>query len=231
MRLNVGQSLIVPGLGVIVFLLAYFAQNVWSLFHVQDITEAVRNLPWAGVIAAMVLLGLGEGTVVLGLYLPGTAIVILLLIGLQPGWSEAMPLMAALMGGTMTGYAASFLAGRLLHRQLPSLVGRGRFEQVRSLLERYGLAGLAPAAIHPNQLALAFAILGYFRPGRLGLYFALAAVAQGAWWAVLALGADFIAGQRFVTSSNFQLYVAALFFAWFLYELLWRGMPARSGPS
>jgi len=226
-RVKVSQGLIVPGLGVVVFVLAHLLQNVWSVFHVDEVTHALRGLNRTALLAAVFALGLGEGTVVLGLYLPGTAVLILLLLGLQPGWGEALPLLACLMAGTMAGYVASFLAGRLMHRRLPSLVGEARFAQVRSLLERYGRLAVIPAALHPNQLALAFAVLGYFRPARPATYFALAAIAQGLWWMVYGLGAGVVAGQDLVTRGNFQLYVAALFFVWFLYELLGRPKSER----
>jgi len=68
----------------------------------------------------------------------------------------------------------------------------------------------------------AFAILGYFQAERVWRYFVVAGLAQLVWWSIYASAADLIASQNVVSSSNFQLYVAALFSIWFLYELLSR---------
>jgi membrane protein DedA with SNARE-associated domain len=220
--INISRRLILPGLGVVVFLFAYLAQNVWHIFHIGDITRAMRSLDQAGLVAGMAILGLVEATVVLCFYAPGTAVVIVLLLGMQPGWVDGWPLVAGLMAGTMVGYGVSFVLGRLLQQRLPSLVGEAYFHKVRSLIERYGLLAFVPGAFHPNQLALAFAILGYFQAERVWRYFVVAGLAQLVWWSIYASAADLIASQNVVSSSNFQLYVAALFSIWFLYELLSR---------
>jgi hypothetical protein len=221
-RLNLTSRLILPAIGVLVFLLAYLAQNVWNLFHIEDITRAMRGLPPAGLVAGMALLGLVEGTVVLCFYLPGTAVVIVLLLGLQPSLTDALPLLGGLMAGSFLGYAASLALGGAVQQRLPSLIGEHYFRKVQALIERYGLLAFVPSAFHPNQLAVAFAILGYFRTGRLWRYFVLAAGAQIAWWALYASAAGLIARQELVSTNNFQLYVAALFLVWFVYELVSR---------
>ena len=131
--------------------------------------------------------------------------------------------MAGLTVGTMIGYAASLVLGRLLQQRLPSLVGEAYFRKMQSWIERYGLLAFVPGAFHPNQLAIGFAILGYFR-ARAGL----ALLCRRAVWrnssggALYASAADLVARQNVVSSSNFQLYVAALFSVWFLYELFSR---------
>jgi membrane protein DedA with SNARE-associated domain len=217
--MNFTPRLILPAIGVAVFLLAYLAQNVWNLFHIEDITRAIRDLPYGGLLVGMALLGFVEATIVLCFYLPGTAIVILLLLGMQPSLADAVPLLAALTAGTMLGYGLSLILGVLLQQRLPALVGENYFHKVQSLIARYGLLAFIPSAFHPNQLALAFAILGYFRTRRLGRYFLVAAVAQTVWWGLYLSAAELIAGQTLVSNSNFQLYVAALFSVWFAYEL------------
>jgi hypothetical protein len=93
---------------------------------------------------------------------------------------------------------------------------------VQSWIQRYGLVAFVPGAFHPNQLAIGFAILGYFRAPRVWRYFAVAGVAQLVWWGIYASAAELVASQNVVSSSNFQLYVAALFSVWFLYELFSR---------
>ena len=218
--ITVSRRLILPAAGIAVFLLAYVAQNVWQLFHIDDITRAIRTLDRAGVLAAMFLLGMIEGTVVLCFYLPGTAVVIVLLLGMQPGWSEALPLVAVLMLGTVAGYGASAVLGRLLQQKLPTLVGEAYFHKVQSLIDRFGLLAFIPGALHPNQLAVGFAILGYFHTARIWRYLLVAVVAQAAWWTAYAWAADLITSQSLVSSSNFQLYVAFMFMIWFGYELL-----------
>jgi membrane protein DedA with SNARE-associated domain len=216
------RRLILPGLGVVVFLFAYLAQNVWHLFHIDDITRAIRNLDQAGMVIGMAVLGFVEATIVLCFYIPGTAVVIVLLLGMQPGWAQAWPLVAGLMVGTLIGYAASLVLGRVLQQRLPSLIGEAYFRKMQSWIERYGLVAFVPGAFHPNQLAIGFAILGYFRAGRVWRYFIVAGLAQLVWWSIYASAADLITRQNVVSSSNFQLYVAALFSVWFLYELLSR---------
>ena len=220
--IKLSPRLILPGIGVVLFLFAYLAQNVWHLFHIDDITRAIRSLDQAGVVAGMAVLGFVEATIVLCFYVPGTAVVIVLLLGMQPGWAQAWPLVAGLTVGTLLGYAASLVLGRVLQQRLPSLVGEAYFRKMQSWIERYGLAAFVPGAFHPNQLAIGFAILGYFRTARVWRYFAVAGLAQLVWWSIYASAADLIARQNVVSSSNFQLYVAALFSVWFLYELFSR---------
>ena len=220
--INLSPRLILPGLGVIVFLFAYLAQNVWHLFHIDDITRSIRNLDQAGVVAGMALLGFVEATIVLCFYIPGTAVVIILLLGMQPSWAQAWPLLAGLKVGTLLGYAASFVLGRVLQQRLPSLGGEAYFRKVQSWIERYGLVAFVPGAFHPNQLAIGFAVLGYFRAARVWRYFVVAGLAQLVWWSIYASAAELVASQNVVSSSNFQLYVAALFLVWFLYELFSR---------
>jgi membrane protein DedA with SNARE-associated domain len=217
--INFSRRLILPGLGVVVFLVAYLAQNVWHLFHIDDITRAMRGLDPAGLAIGMAILGFVEATIVLCFYIPGTAVVIVLLLGMQPGWVDAWSLVAGLMVGTMLGYGASLVLGRWLQQKLPALVGETYFHRAQSLIDRYGLAAFVVGAFHPNQLALSFAILGYFQAQRVWRYFVVAALAQPVWWAIYASAADLIARQNVVSSSNFQLYVAALFSIWFIYEL------------
>ncbi len=217
--INISRRLILPGLGVIVFLFAYLAQNVWQIFHIDDITRAIRNLDQAGIVTAMAILGFVEATIVLCFYVPGTAVLIVLLLGMQPGWAEALPLVAGLTAGTMAGYGASLVLGRVLQQRLPALVGEAYFHKTQALVERYGVLAFMLGAFHPNQLALGFGVLGYFQAGRVWRYFAVAGAAQLVWWGLYALAADLIASQNLVSSSNFQLYVAALFFVWLLYEL------------
>jgi membrane protein DedA with SNARE-associated domain len=216
---HISRRLVLPALGVAVFVLAHFAQNVWHLFHIDDITRTLRNLDTAGLVAGMAILGFIEATIVLCFYVPGTAVVIVLLIGMQTGLREALPLLAGLMAGTLVGYCASLLLGRLLQEKLPSLVGEVYFHKVQLLIERYGLLAFAVGAFHPNQLALGFAILGFFRVSRMWRYLLVAAIAQTAWWSAYAGLADLIAGQTVISSSNFQLYVAGLFAVWLIYEL------------
>lgn len=218
--LHVSARLILPALGVAVFLVAYVAQNVWQVFHIDDITRTIRALDLAGILAGMALLGLVEGTIVLCFYVPGTAVVIVLLLGMQPNLAEALPLVASLMGGTLIGYVASLWLGRQLQQRLPSLVGETYFRKIQLLIERYGLWAFVMGAFHPNQLALGFGILGFFHTQRPWRYLVVAMVAQAAWWGLYASTAELIVSQSIVSTSNFQLYVAALFAVWFVYELL-----------
>ncbi len=212
--------LIPPLAGVAISLVAYLAQNVWNLFHIQDVTDALRSLDPAGLAAALLLIGFVEGTVVLCFYIPGTAVVILLLLGLQPSWSEGVPLLAALMAGSLIGYAVSIGLGQVLKQRLPRLVGRTSFDRMRRFVDRFGQGAFAGIAFHPNALALAFSIVGYLGIRRTWLYLGVAALAQAAWWALIAATASGFSRQSVVTGGNFQLFLAALFSIWLLYELV-----------
>ena len=230
--INLSRRLILPGLGVVVFLFAYLAQNVWQIFHIDDITRTIRNLDQTGIVIGMTILGFVEATIVLCFYVPGTAVLILLLLGMQPGWAQALPLVSGLMVGTVAGYAASFALGKVSQHRLPSLVGEAYFHKMQGWIERYGLAAFVIGAFHPNQLALGFAILGYFRAERVWRYFVVAGAAQLVWWCIYASAADLIASQNLVSSSNFQLYVAAAFSMWLVYELFsWPPRSARRNAS
>src|SRR5262245_5221374 len=220
--INISRRLILPGLGIVVFLFAYLAQNVWQIFHIDDITRAIRSFDQAGVVIAMAVLGFIEATIVVCFYVPGTAVVIVLLLGMQPSLLEALPLVSGLTVGTLAGYGVSLVLGRVLQRQLPSLVGEAYFHRVRAWIDRYGLAAFVVGAFHPNQLAVGFAILGYFRAQRVWRYFVVAASSQLVWWSIYASAAGLVASQDFISTSNFQLYVVAGFAVWFLYELFAR---------
>jgi membrane protein DedA with SNARE-associated domain len=204
---------------VVLSVTAHLAQNVWQIAHVDDLTNAVSGLDRAGVLVGFFLIGVVEGTIILGLYVPGTAVAILLLVGLRPTFAELIECLAWLMAGTMVGYAASWGVGRQLASRLP-LIGSAHFDRIRSLMDRFGPVSFAPASFHPNHLALAFTVVGYFRARRLWLYLFIAVLAQAAWWALYASLAGAIFRQSFVSSSNFQLYLAALFSVWLVYELL-----------
>ena len=214
--------LVPPLFGVAISLLAWYAQNVWHLFHIQDVTDTLRSLNPAGLALALFLIGAIEGTVVICFYLPGTAVVILLLAGLQPSWEEGLPLLAALWAGTLAGFALSIALGQALAQQLPRLVGPAAFARMQSYVERFGLATFAAAAFHPNPAALAFAVVGYLGLRRIGVYLAVAGLAQGVWWAVYAMAASTVSRQSTVTGSNFQLVLAGLFAVWLVYELVAR---------
>lgn len=223
--IRLSRRLILPGLGVVVFLFAHVAQNEWYLFQIADITAAIRNLGNAGMVASIAVLGLVEATIVVCFYIPGTAVAIVLLLGMQPSWAEAVPLLAGLSVGTMIGYGASLVLGRLLQQRLPALVGERYFRKMQALIARYGLLAFAFSAFHPNQLAVAFAILGYFRAPGVWRYFVVSGASQLLWWGLYASFADWAARQNMVSSSNFQLYIAALFGIWFMYELFSQRRP------
>ncbi len=218
--MTASKRCITPLIGVVLSLTAHLAQNVWQILHINDLTDAIKGLEHAGVLLGFFLIGVVEGTILLCLYLPGTAVVILLLLGLQPTFAEGIEFLAWLKAGTMVGYGTSLALGKALGARLPSLVGWAYFCRIQSFIERFGLMSFAPASFHPNHLALAFAVLGYFRARRLWLYFVIAGVAQAAWWSLYASLADVIFRQNLVSSSNFQLYIAALFSVWLVYELL-----------
>jgi hypothetical protein len=76
--------LLPPLFGVAISLLAWYAQNVWHLFHIGDVTDGIRSLDAGGLALALFVIGAIEGTVVICFYLPGTAVVILLFAACNP---------------------------------------------------------------------------------------------------------------------------------------------------
>jgi hypothetical protein len=214
--------LLPPLFGVAISLLAWYAQNVWHLFHIGDVTDGIRSLDAGGLALALFVIGAIEGTVVICFYLPGTAVVILLFAGLQPSWSEGLPLLAALWAGTLAGYGLSVALGQALAQQLPRLAGPAAFARMQGYVERFGLATFGAAAFHPNPSALAFAVAGYLGVRRIGAYLAVAGIMQGAWWALYTLAASTVSRQTAVTGSNFQLVLAGLFAVWLVYEIVVR---------
>ncbi len=217
---------LIPLAGIVIALSAWLLQNVFEVFSVDAIANAIRSLNMAGLLLALAAIGLVEATVIVCLYFPGTAILIVLLLALNPGGAEALWILAALNAGTLVGYALSHLAGGVLHARLPALVGEAYVNRTRALIARFGAAGVALLAFHPNNLSLAFAVIGYSAAGRTARYLAIAVAAQNIWWLGYASAAHLIAQQQIVTRSNFYLYLAALFALWLGYELLRRARSA-----
>jgi hypothetical protein len=214
---------IVPLLGALLSILAYLAQNVWGLFHIADLVTAIQSLDRGGLLIALGVIAAIEGTVLFCFYLPGIPLIILILLSLDLTWPDMLSIAASLMVGTMTGYAVSTTLGRVMQERLPPLVGGSSINRIRLVIERYGLLAVVPSAFHPNNLALTFAALGYFRARRLWLYFVTAMLAQAGWWMLYANLAHTVSRQNFITQSNFQLVLAILFLVWFLSEII----PAR----
>ena len=51
-------------------------------------------------------------------------------------------------------------------------------------------------------------------------YFIVAIALQNVWWLGFASVADLFRHQQVITSSNFYLYLVAVFAAWLLYEIV-----------
>jgi membrane protein DedA with SNARE-associated domain len=168
------------------------------------------------------VLGLVEATVIACLYLPGTAILLVLLLGLQPTGATALSLLAALNVGTALGYGASWVMGRAVHSHLLRFMGESYVTKVDAAIERYGLASLLVLAAHPNNLAVAFSVLGATSGAGAIRYFIVALVIQNIWWIGFWSVAELFSQQQIVTRSNFYLYLAALFALWLAYELIVR---------
>jgi membrane protein DedA with SNARE-associated domain len=217
---------VLPLVGLTIALTAYALQNVWEVINVERIAQSIRSLGTTGTLFAIGALAAAEGTVIACLYFPGTAILVVLLLALHPTGAEALPVLIALNAGSVIGYLASWLIGRSLQSQIPRFMGEAYVDKVNGLIRRYGLASLLILSSHPNNLALAFAILGMASAGTALRYFAVAVAVQNAWWLGFAYTAELFTQQRFITHSNFYLYLAALFAAWLVYELIgkWRAV-------
>ena len=168
--INISRRLILPGLGVIVFLFAYLAQNVWQIFHIDDITRAIRNLDQAGIVTAMSILGFVEATIVLCFYVPGTKVFIVLLLGMQPGWAEAF---AAGRGADCRyhGWLRRKSGARPRVAATAAVAGRGGlFPQDPGVDRTLRSARLHPRRVPSQQARGRLRILGYFQAGRVWRY-------------------------------------------------------------
>jgi membrane protein DedA with SNARE-associated domain len=214
-----------PLIGLTVALTAYALQNVWGLVHVETVATFIRGRDITGMMLCIGVLGLIEATVIACLYLPGTAILIALLVILRPSGATAIAVVLALNAGTALGYAASWLIGRAIQSHLLRFMGETYVAKVKAAIERYGVASLVILAAHPNNLALAFAILGAASVAAAVRYFIVAIALQNVWWLGFASVADLFMHQQVITSTNFYLYLAAVFAAWLAYEIVRRKRP------
>jgi hypothetical protein len=106
-------------------------------------------------------------------------------------------------------------------------MGEAYVNKINALIRRYGLSSLLILSSHPNNLALAFAILGVASVGTALKYFVVAVAVQNVWWLGFAYTANLFTKQQFITPTNFYLYLAAVFAAWLTYELFNRHRTAR----
>jgi membrane protein DedA with SNARE-associated domain len=211
---------ILPLIGLVIALTVYALQNVWGVINVESVARSIRSLDTSGMLLAIGALAVVEATVIACLYFPGTAILIVLLLALHPTGAEAARVLLALNLGTIIGYVVSWLIGRAVQAQLPRFMGEAYVDKINTLIRRYGLASLLILSSHPNNLALAFAILGMSSVGTAVRYFAVAVALQNVWWLGFASMAELFSQQPFITRSNFYLYLAAVFAAWLAYELI-----------
>jgi membrane protein DedA with SNARE-associated domain len=211
---------LLPLVGLVIALTVYALQSVWGVINVENVARSIRSLDTASMLLAIGALAVVEATVIACLYFPGTAILIVLLLALHPTGAEAARVLLALNVGTIIGYVISWLIGRAVQAQLPRFMGEAYVDKINALIRRYGLASLLILSSHPNNLALAFAILGMASAGTAFKYFAVAIAIQNVWWLGFAYTAELFSQQPFITQSNFYLYLAAVFAAWLAYELI-----------
>jgi membrane protein DedA with SNARE-associated domain len=211
---------VLPLLGLTIALTAYALQSIWEVINVESIARWVRSLDTAGMLLAIGALAVVEATAIVCIYFPGTAILVVLLLALHPTGADAIPILLALNAGTVVGYVVSWLIGRAAHPQLPRFMGEAYVDKINALIRRYGLASLLILSSHPNNLALAFALLGLATAGTALRYFVVAVAVQNVWWLGFAYTAELFSKQSFITQSNFYLYLAAAFGAWLTYEVI-----------
>jgi hypothetical protein len=180
--LHAASRFALPLIGLGIALTAYALQNVWGVIDVDALVAFIRARGTLGIAVCIGVLGLVEATVIACLYVPGTAILIVLLLGLQPTGTAAISVLAALNIGTILGYAGSWLIGRATQSHLQRFMGESYVAKVRAAIERYGLASLLILSAHPNNLAVAFAVLGMTSAGRGLRYFIVAVALQNIWW-------------------------------------------------
>jgi membrane protein DedA with SNARE-associated domain len=224
------KRFLLPLIGLSVALTAYALQNIWAVISVEAVAQFIRGHDTPGLLLGIGALAIVEATVIACLYLPGTAILIVLLLALHPTGAEAAKVLLALNMGTVIGYAISWLIGRSVQAQLPRFMGEAYVHKINALIRRYGLASLLILSSHPNNLAIAFAILGMASAGTALRYFAVAVAVQNVWWLGFAYTAELFSQQQFITQTNFYLYLAAVFGAWLAYEIVSHYRATRMEP-
>lgn len=154
-----------------------------------------QNPGWA--IAIVFLIAFGEALLIIGLFVPSTAVLVGAGMLVGTGHLEFWPVFAATAFGAILGDQLSYWAGRLFGDRLktlwplkryPVLVARGE-----DFVRRHGGKSIAIGRFVPGVKAVVPGIVGMFGMGQ--VYFALINVTSGLFWALAHLLPGMLFGQ------------------------------------
>lgn len=154
-----------------------------------------QNPGWA--IAIVFLIAFGEALLIIGLFVPSTAVLVGAGMLVGTGHLEFWPVFAATAVGAILGDQLSYWAGRLFGERLktlwplnryPVLVARGE-----DFVRKHGGKSIAIGRFVPGVKAVVPGIVGMFGMGQ--VYFAVINVSSGLFWALAHVLPGMLFGQ------------------------------------
>lgn len=154
-----------------------------------------QNPGWA--IAIVFLIAFGEALLIIGLFVPSTAVLVGAGMLVGTGHLEFWPIFAATAIGAILGDQLSYWAGRLFGERLktlwplnryPGLVARGE-----DFVRKHGGKSIAIGRFVPGVKAVVPGIVGMFGMGQ--IYFAVINVSSGLFWALAHVAPGVLFGQ------------------------------------
>lgn len=141
------------------------------------------NPEWA--IAVIFLIAMGEALLIIGLFVPSTAVLIGAGILVGTGHLSFWPVFAATAIGAIAGDQISFWAGRLFGERLKTLWPLNRYPQLvargEDFVRLHGGKSIAIGRFVPGVKAVVPGIVGMFNMGQ--VYFLTINVTSGTFWA------------------------------------------------
>jgi undecaprenyl-diphosphatase len=164
--------------------------------HIQPYLDYFAQHPgWA--IAIVFLIAFGEALLIIGLFVPSTAILVGAGMLVGTGHLEFWPIFIATALGAILGDQLSYWAGRLFGERLktlwplnryPVLVGRGE-----EFVRKHGGKSIAIGRFVPGVKAVVPGIVGMFGMGQ--IYFAVINVTSGLFWTATHVFPGMLFGQ------------------------------------
>ena len=164
--------------------------------HIQPYLDYFSQHPsWA--IALVFLIAFGEALLIIGLFVPSTAVLVGAGMLVGTGHLEFWPIFTATAVGAVLGDQLSYWAGRLFGQQLksfwplnryPVLVGRGE-----DFVRLHGGKSIAIGRFVPGVKAVIPGVVGMFGMGQ--VYFASINVTSGIFWAACHIFPGMLLGQ------------------------------------
>src|SRR6188508_1637446 len=154
-----------------------------------------QNPTWA--IAIVFLIAFGEALLIIGLFVPSTAVLVGAGMLVGTGHLDFWPIFLATVTGAILGDQLSYWAGRLFGERLktmwplnryPALVARGE-----DFVRQHGGKSIAIGRFVPGVKAVVPGIVGMFGMGQ--VYFACVNIASGLFWTAAHVFPGMLLGQ------------------------------------